>query len=302
MAVNLNDIKKAADLRKKAFKEEMSEIEQVKLVRNQIKEIDREIAQLATEYNKATGKAKEKALEALKASKKEKSEIKDTVSMLSDEAEAYDTITKRMDKMSKSSREILGFSEKRGAIEFAAGEAAKKAAQGNEKVAEVMNDIIGILNSDDVYYPEALSIVNKYFSSNPDIDFLFGSVHKHKLMSGFYPEKIKWTFGFYTTHSVGFFIKKSSQINLGFYDIQYKFSADYDLFYRMIVKKNYKGLSTKKDEILGKFRQGGLSSRIRYLDFLKENNKIRINNGQNKLIVYIIFLLRLIRNFNKIFN
>tara|TARA_A100000164_G_scaffold380780_1_gene429531 strand:- start:597 stop:1304 length:708 start_codon:yes stop_codon:yes gene_type:complete len=172
----------------------------------------------------------------------------------------------------------------------------------NKGIGVATGEIIGILNSDDVYYPEALSIVNKYFSSNPDIDFLFGSVHKHKLMSGFYPEKIKWTFGFYTTHSVGFFIKKSSQINLGFYDIQYKFSADYDLFYRMIVKKNYKGLSTKKDEILGKFRQGGLSSRIRYLDFLKENNKIRINNGQNKLIVYIIFLLRLIRNFNKIFN
>ena len=163
-------------------------------------------------------------------------------------------------------------------------------------------DIIGILNSDDIYYPEALNIVNKYFSFHPDIDFLFGSVHKHKLMHGFYPKKIKWTFGFYTTHSVGFFIRRSSQLKLGFYDTQYKYSADYDLFYRMIVKKKYKGISTKKNEILGKFRRGGLSSKIRYLDFLIENNKIRINNGQNKFIVYIIFLLRLIRNFKKIFN
>ena len=54
-------------------------------------------------------------------------------------------------------------------------------------------------------------------------------------------------------------------------------------FYRMIVKKKMIGKATKKDEILGKFRQGGLSSRISYLDFLKENNKIRINNGQNNL-------------------
>ena len=144
MAVNLNDIKKASEARTKAFQQEMSEIEKVKLVRNQIKEIDKEIAELATEYNKATGKAKEEALEALKARKKEKSEIKDTVSMLSDEAETYDTITKRMDKMSKSSREILGFSEKRKGIEKSASIAAKQAAQGNEKVAEVMNDIIGI--------------------------------------------------------------------------------------------------------------------------------------------------------------
>ena len=172
----------------------------------------------------------------------------------------------------------------------------------NKGISVATGEIIGILNSDDIYYPEALSIVNNYFRFNTNIDFLFGSVHKHKLMHGFYPKKIKWTFGFYTTHSVGFFIKRSSQIKLGLYDIQYKYSADYDLFYRMIVKKNYIGLSTKKDEILGKFRSGGLSSKIRYLDFLKENNKIRINNGQNMFIVYIIFLLRLIRNFKKIFN
>ena len=172
----------------------------------------------------------------------------------------------------------------------------------NKGISVATGEIIGILNSDDIYYPEALSIVNNYFRFNTNIDFLFGSVHKHKLMHGFYPKKIKWTFGFYTTHSVGFFIKRSSQIKLGLYDIQYKYSADYDLFYRMIVKKNYRGLSTKKDEILGKFRSGGLSSKIRYLDFLKENNKIRINNGQNRFIVYIIFLLRLIRNFKKIFN
>ena len=172
----------------------------------------------------------------------------------------------------------------------------------NKGISVATGEIIGILNSDDIYYPEALSIVNNYFRFNTNIDFLFGSVHKHKLMHGFYPKKIKWTFGFYTTHSVGFFIKRSSQIKLGLYDIQYKYSADYDLFYRMIVKKNYIGLSTKKDEILGKFRSGGLSSKIRYLDFLKENNKIRINNGQNRFIVYIIFLLRLIRNFKKIFN
>tara|TARA_B100000497_G_C7330016_1_gene218645 strand:- start:194 stop:559 length:366 start_codon:yes stop_codon:yes gene_type:complete len=121
-------------------------------------------------------------------------------------------------------------------------------------------------------------------------------------MHGFYPEKIKWTFGFYTTHSVGFFIRKSSQLKLGFYDIQYKYSADYDLFYRMIVKNKFKGTSTQKNEILGKFREGGLSSRIKYLDFLNENSKIRINNGQNKFIVYIIFLLRILRNFKRLFN
>ena len=97
--------------------------------------------------------------------------------------------------------------------------------------------IIGILNSDDLYYPNALEIVNRYFSMDESLDFLFGTVQKHKLMHGYFPKKIKWTFGFYTTHSVGFFIKKSSQLEVGLYDTQYKFSSDYDLFYRIIEKK-----------------------------------------------------------------
>ena len=161
-------------------------------------------------------------------------------------------------------------------------------------------EIIGILNSDDIYFPNALEIVNNYFSSDNKLDFLFGTVQKHKLMHGYFPKKIKWTFGFYTTHSVGFFIRRSSQLKVGLYDTQYKFSSDYDLFYRLIVKEKMKGTSTKKNEILGKFRRGGLSSQIRYLDFLRENNKIRINNGQNIFFVYFIFILRLIRNFKNI--
>jgi glycosyltransferase involved in cell wall biosynthesis len=107
----------------------------------------------------------------------------------------------------------------------------------NKGIKNATGDIIGILNSDDFYYANALSTVNHYFTKYPNIDFLFGSVQKYKLMHGFNPKKIKWTFGFYTSHSVGFFIRKNSQSRLGHYDTQYKYSADYDLFYRMIVKK-----------------------------------------------------------------
>ena len=161
-------------------------------------------------------------------------------------------------------------------------------------------DIVGILNSDDIYYPDTLSIVNTYFFKKK-IDFLFGTVFKHKLMYGFYPKKIHWTFGFYTTHSVGFFIKKISQDKIGPYNTKYKWSADYDNFYKMIVKHKMTGVATKKEEIFGVFRQGGLSSSIKYIDFLKENTQIRLDNGQNKIFVFIIFILRLMRNFKRLF-
>jgi glycosyltransferase involved in cell wall biosynthesis len=171
----------------------------------------------------------------------------------------------------------------------------------NKGIEKASGDIIAILNSDDFYYPEALNIVNSYFLSNKKLDFLFGSVFKHKLMHGYNPKKIKWTFGFYTTHSVGFFIKADAQKKIGYYDTKYKWSADYDLFYKMIVKYKFNGMATKSNEILGKFRTGGISSKIKYLDFLKENNRIRLDNGQNFIIVYLIFILRILRNFKRFF-
>ena len=188
-------------------------------------------------------------------------------------------------------------------IDYWISEPDKGLYDAMNKGIEVCNgDIIGILNSDDIYFSDALKIVNRYFSEQENLDFLFGSVEKHKLMHGYHPEKIKWTFGFYTTHSVGFFIKKSSQMEIGFYDTRYKYCADYDLFYKMIVKKKMIGIATKKNEILGKFRAGGLSDQIKYIDFLRENFKIRLDNGQNKYYLYLIFLLRILRNFKRLFR
>jgi cellulose synthase/poly-beta-1,6-N-acetylglucosamine synthase-like glycosyltransferase len=172
----------------------------------------------------------------------------------------------------------------------------------NKGIKKCSGDIIGILNSDDIYYPQALSIVSKYFNLNKKLDFLFGSVNKYKLLHGYNPKKIKWSFGFYTSHSVGFFIKKKSQLKVGLYNLKYKYSSDYDLFYRMIVHFKLKGMATKKGEILGKFRSGGISSRLSYIKYLKENTKIRIDNGQNIIFVYLIFLARFLRNFRKVIN
>ena len=79
----------------------------------------------------------------------------------------------------------------------------------NKGIDKANGDIIGILNSDDFFYNNALSIVKKYFEEFEKIDFLFGSVDKYTLQHGYYPNRIYWTFGFYTSHSVGFFIKSN---------------------------------------------------------------------------------------------
>ncbi len=173
----------------------------------------------------------------------------------------------------------------------------------NKGIKLVSGDVIGILNSDDYYYPNGLKIINDYFTKYPQLDFIFGTTIKYnKIKSGFYPWKINWTFGFYTTHSVGFFIRTKSQKKLGLYNTKFKCSSDYDLFYRMIKKKKMKGISTKKNEIIGYFRPGGFSDKIKYIDYLNENTKIRLHNGQNFLFVMFIHLMRYIKRWKLIIN
>ena len=171
----------------------------------------------------------------------------------------------------------------------------------NKGLTLVAGDIVGFVNSDDVYTNESLSIVEKYFKKYPNLDFLFGGVKKHwGLLYGYKPWKIFFSWGFYSSHSTGFFIKLESAKKVGFYNLKYKYSSDYDLFYRMIVKFRMKGMGTKKNEIFGHFRRGGYSSKISFLDHFFEEIKIRLDNGQNKLLVLFVIIFKFLKNINRI--
>jgi glycosyltransferase involved in cell wall biosynthesis len=160
---------------------------------------------------------------------------------------------------------------------------------------------ICFLNSDDIFYPEAFEIVTNYIKRYPEKDFIFASVKKHwGILHGYKPYKINWSWGFYSSHSTGFFIKNSSAQKVGLYNLKYKYSSDYDYFYRMIKKLKLKGIATKKNEVVGNFRRGGFSSSIPFIDHFFEEIKIRIDNGQNKLLILIIIIYKFIKNFKKI--
>ena len=160
---------------------------------------------------------------------------------------------------------------------------------------------IGFLNSDDKYTDKALTILNQYIDKFPEKDFIFGSVKKHwGVLHGYRPYKIYWSWGFYSSHSTGFFIKLSAAKRVGLYNLKYKFSSDYDYFFRMIIKEKLKGIGTKKNELFGIFRRGGFSSRIKFIDHFFEEIKIRIDNGQNKILVLIIFIFKFLKHLTKI--
>ncbi len=170
----------------------------------------------------------------------------------------------------------------------------------NKGIKNSNGEIIGIINSGDTYYKNALETVNYYFQNNKEIDFLFGTVFKRKILYKYEPKKIWWSFNFYPAHSGGFFIKKEIQDEIGYYNTRYKCSADYDFFYKLIVTNKKKGIVTKKNELIANFDSGGYSSKLSLFEHMIEETNIRINNKQNKIIVLIMFFLKFLKHYFKI--
>ena len=162
-------------------------------------------------------------------------------------------------------------------------------------------EYINTINCGDRYYSSnSLNIIKKYFEKN-NVSFVFGAVLKKKVLYKYEPDKILWTFNFYPAHSSGFFVKKEVHDKIGFYSLNFPCSSDYDFFWRLIKKNKYKGVSTKKNEIIGVFVGGGFSSKLSVFQHIWEETLIRLKNNQNILIVIIILILRYIKNSYKIF-
>lgn len=159
---------------------------------------------------------------------------------------------------------------------------------------------INIINANDTYYTKnSLAIVKKYLVIN-NYDFLFGATLKNKIYHKYEPNKMFWSFNFYPAHSGGFFVKKKVHNKIGLYSLKYPCSSDYDFFWRMIKKNNFKGGATSKSEVISRFEGGGFSSKYSFFEHVSEETLIRINNKQNKIIVLMIFFLRCLKHFTKI--
>ena len=168
----------------------------------------------------------------------------------------------------------------------------------NKGISLSTGELIGIVNADDILLPDATLILLEYYKKYPKIDFFFGSVKKHwGTISGYYPRKIKYSWFFYTSHSTGFFLKRDAAEKNGKYSLKYKYSSDFDYFYRLIVHNKFKGVATKKDEVFGIFRPGGISATLDKEEHFFEKIQIRIDNKQNKYFLILIFFLKFIRNF-----
>ena len=163
---------------------------------------------------------------------------------------------------------------------------------------------VGIVDSSNELYPNAMKILSAYIMKDESLDFVCGTVRKDgKLYGGFNPEKIMRKFDIIPSSVVGFFIKRSSLKKVGYLNLKYKIQADYDLLYRMIVKHNLKGVHSSGKEVFGDLGNSGFSKNHSFWKVLSNEIIIRNDNGQNKFVLLYIIIGRSLRKFfNSLFG
>jgi glycosyltransferase involved in cell wall biosynthesis len=137
----------------------------------------------------------------------------------------------------------------------------------NKGIAMATGDIVGILNSDDFFETEdTLATVAQAFKANSKAQLVFGdivfvedqdltTVTRYYSAAHFRPWKLR--FGWMPPHP-GTFIRREAYELAGKYATQYRISADYDMFVRLLLV--HKLPWARIDSVLVRMRAGGVST------------------------------------------
>ena len=158
----------------------------------------------------------------------------------------------------------------------------------NKGVKLATGEIIGIINSDDVLMPEALTVVEKTFDSQPDTDIVYGNVIRfmNTVNDGYEVkpctdlEKMKYKF---LLNHPAIFIRKSAYQKYGFFSLDYKCAMDYEL----ISKMYFSGAKFfYLDKALAAFREGGVSD-VKFTQTMREHKIVAKRNGAGKVQLFL---------------
>lgn len=139
----------------------------------------------------------------------------------------------------------------------------------NKGIALATGDLIGIINSDDIYHSNTVIEEIIDFHSQNEIDASFGNIIQHEVHGKLvrtYSSKIwnpeKLRIGFMPPHPSIFF-KRELFDKYGNYSLGFKIGADYELITRFFLRKNitwgYNGVVTTS-MLVGGHSSSGLSS------------------------------------------
>ncbi|HMM19577.1 MAG TPA: glycosyltransferase family 2 protein [Selenomonadales bacterium] len=156
----------------------------------------------------------------------------------------------------------------------------------NKGIKASTGDIIGIINADDYYEPNAVELAVNALSENPDKGFVFGDLemrdmdgNKQYLLKGFpnYGDRIKFDMPAISHPTV--FVRREIYKKYGLFDLAYKSSLDYEFLLRIYLQ-GVKGLYIEHK--LAIMRLGGISD-INYIQSHRETAKVSIRYGYNPI-------------------
>ena len=164
----------------------------------------------------------------------------------------------------------------------------------NKGIANADGDIIGIINSDDKLYKNALSILAEEYDLEVGIYYgncvIINDDHSHEYLA--VPKKdLSLIERFMPLFHPSTFIKKGVYEQYGGYDLELKYCMDRELLFRMY-RDNVKFKYIAKP--LAYYREGG-ANQSNYDKCVAENTKISIDYGMRPIKAYII---RRYRNFH----
>ena len=167
----------------------------------------------------------------------------------------------------------------------------------NKGIARCTGDVIGMINSGDRYLPGALKLVSASFCKNGAFDRIFWGdvIYQHKgLVKGFREEKRY--IGAFAPHP-SMFVPRAVYEKIGTYDESFRLLGDYDFMYRAVNARNIPVLYVP--EPVAFYLEDGLSDRYVYR-CLKDELKVKCRYGQNPVIAYGAFFLKVLKNLPRI--
>jgi glycosyltransferase involved in cell wall biosynthesis len=111
----------------------------------------------------------------------------------------------------------------------------------NKGLSKMNGQILAYLNSDDVYYKDALEKVARFFNENPNIDVLYGDISLIDKDSKLIKHKYEPPFNLKMAHMIGFgllipqpstFWRKTVTDKIGLFDENNHYTMDQDYWYR----------------------------------------------------------------------